>query len=281
MENMSYQILHGGSLMILFVFVLLFSKIVNDMLTPYKLDEELTAKDNVALAVSVAGYFGAVSAIFIGAYLGPSRGIYQDILSVGGYSLMGIALLNLSHVINDKLILYRFSNVKEIIEDRNAGTGAVQFGSYMASGMIIAGAVHGQGGGPHTALAFYFLGQIALIVFTWLYDRMTPFNIHDEIEKDNVAAGVAFGGAMIAIGIILMKGASGSFVSWSYNLYVFAADSLLIFILLPAIRYFFDKIIIPGSPLNHEIQTDQNMGAALLEITVMISFAVILHFTLG
>ena len=47
------------------------------------------------------------------------------------------------------------------------------------------------------------LGQLALIAFAWIYNRITPFDIHDEIEKDNEAAGVSFGGALTAVGIVI------------------------------------------------------------------------------
>ena len=281
MENIGYEILHGASLILLFMFIVLLSKMVNDFFTPYKVDDELTHKDNVALSTSIGGYFCATTIIYIGALLGPSQGILMDLLFVGGYTIFGIILLNISRFINDKLILYKFSNVKEIIEDRNVGTGAVQCGSYIASGMIVAGAIHGEGGGVHTTLAFFALGQTALIAFAWIYNRITPFDIHEEIEKDNVAAGIAFGGTLAAVGIILMKGASGNFVSWQHNLSIFGMDVVLVFILLPIVRIFFDKVIIPGAALNHEIQFDRNLGAGLLEVIMAISFSIILFFTMA
>lgn len=281
METLGYEIMHGGSLILLFMFVLLLAKEANDFVTPYKVDEELHEKDNVALATSMAGYLGATTIIFIGAFLGPSKGILEDLVSVGGYSLLGIILLNLSHVINDRFILYRFCNVKEIIEDRNVGAGAVQFGSYMASGLIVAGSIHGEGGGIASIVVFYTLGQVALIFFTWFYNKITPFDIHDEIEQGNAAVGVALGGTLMAVGIILMKGASGNFVSWGDNLSIFAMDAALVFILLPMVRFFFDKIIMPNASLNHEIQHDRNLGAGLLEMVGAISFSVILLFVMG
>lgn len=280
-EGLGYEVVHGASLILLYLLVLLLSKMLNDYFTPYKIDEELHEKDNVALATSMAGYLGATTIIFIGALLGPSLSILEDLMVVGGYSLLGIALLNLSRVINDRFILHSFSNVKEIITDRNVGTGAVQFGSYFASGLIVAGSIHGEGGGIHTLLVFFALGQIALVIFTKIYNWITPFDIHDEIERDNVAAGVAFGGTLIAVGIILMKGASGNFVDWGHNLSIFVMDVLLVFILLPTVRFFFDKMMMPKASLDHEIQHDRNLGAGLLEMVGAISFSVILLFTMA
>ncbi|MFQ5598485.1 MAG: DUF350 domain-containing protein [Nitrospiria bacterium] len=280
MEGLGDEILHGMALIFLYMLVLLLAKMAKDKLTPYRVDEELHEKDNVALATSIAGYLAATTIIFIGCLLGPSQGITADLMTVGGYSMLGIALLNFSRVINDRFILHSFSNVKEIIEDRNVGTGAVLFGSYVASGLIVAGAIHGEGGGILSLLVFFSLGQISLILFSKIYNWMTPFDIHEEIEHDNIAAGVAFGGTLVAVGIILMKGASGNFVGWAYNLGIFGMDMLLVFLLLPMVRFFFDKVILPKTSLDHEIQYDRNLGAGLIEMIGAISFSVILLFTM-
>jgi len=281
MNSILYGILHGGSLILLYMLMILLSKIINDLITPYRIDEQLTHYDNVALSTSVCGYLTATTIIFAGALIGPSDSILMDLVTVGGYTLIGVLLLSVARYINDKLILYKFRNAKEIIEDRNAGTGAVQFGSYVASGLIIAGAIHGEGGGIATLLAFFGLGQIALIAFSWIYNAVTPYDIHEEIEMDNVAAGVAFGGTLVAVGIILMKGASGNFITWTHNLSVFGADALLVLILLPAVRLFFDKLLIPHADLNKEIQLDRNLGAGFLEMTIAISFSGILYFAMS
>lgn len=276
MDESLYSLLNGATLLVLSVVVFLFAKWVNDLITPYSVDIELATNDNPALAISFAGYLLGVAIIYVGALWGPSQGIVFDLLLVGGYSLGGILLLNLARIINDKVLFPQFSNVKEIIEDRNCGTGAVQFGSYVASALVIAGAVQGQGGGPHTALAFYLAGQIVLIVFVRCYDLLTPFKLHDEIERDNVAAGVACAGGQIGIGIVLMHASAGDFVGWAQNFNVFAMEAAVVLILLPLVRYFFDKAILFGIDLNHEIAHDQNIGAAFIEATAMIGFSAIL-----
>ncbi len=260
----------------LFLGFFLIAKKLKDFLTPYQMDEELTQKDNIALCISVSGYLGATGIIFVGAMMGPQQELWRDVLLVAGYAGLGVLMLNAARIINDKVILYKFSNMKEILEDRNCGTGAVQFGSYVASGLIIAGAIHGEGGGPHTTIIFFLLGQVSLIAFTWVYNKITPFDIHDEIEDDNVAAGVAFGGTLIAFGILMMNAASIEFTSWMESLGYFALDAVLGFIFLPLIRFFFDKMIIPHADLSEEIQTDRNLGASFLEASIAITFAAVL-----
>ena len=269
-----------AALLVLFFALFVVGKWIDNLVTAHEIDRELTQRDNPALAISTAGYYLGIAIIFIGASLGPSYGLEMDLLLVGGYTAGGIVLLLLSRWINDKLILRGFSTQRELIDDRNPGTGVVLFGSYVASALIVAGSVHGQGGGPHTALAFYALGQVALIAFTYLYDLLTPYSLLQEIEQDNFAAGIGFAGALIAIGILIMRAVSGDFESWAVNLASLGWNVLLVFVYLVGLRVFFDKIVIPDDDLNFEIVRDRNVGAGLLEFTVSVGFAAVLFFVL-
>lgn len=269
-----------AAFLVLFAVLFVLGKWLNDLITSHAVDRELTERDNPALAISTAGYYLGIIIIFLGAVIGPSTTLLWDLLVVGGYGLGGIVLLLLSRVINDRLILRGFSAQRELIEDQNPGTGAVLFGSYVASALIVAGSIQGEGGGPLTALVFYALGQVALIAFTWLYDWLAPYSLLDQIEKDNVAAGVGFGGALIAIGIIIMRAVSGDFVSWAEDLQYLGGNVLLVFVYLAGVRFFFDRVIIPQSDLNVEITRDRNVGAGLLEGAVSIGFAAVLFFLL-
>ncbi|MEQ8768785.1 MAG: DUF350 domain-containing protein [Planctomycetota bacterium] len=255
--------------------IFVIAKLVNDWTTPYRIDHELMEKDNPALGVSILGYLLGVGLVLGGVLMGPSRGLGQDLIDIAMYGLLGVVLLNLSRVLNDRLILGRFSNVKEIIEDRNVGTGAVQAGSYIASGLVVAGAVSGQGGGVVTALAFFGLGQACLVIFGLLYERLVPYDLHKEIEADNVAAGVAFGGALLALGIILAKAAGGNFFSWGENLTRFGFTVLVGLILLPLGRFFLEWVLFRSSNLAKEIAEDRNINAGFIELAVLSSFSII------
>jgi uncharacterized membrane protein YjfL (UPF0719 family) len=281
MQTVLIDLSIGLAFVALALLIITAAKLINDFLTPYLIDLELAKKDNVALAVSFSGYLLGVVIVFIGAYLGPSKGLVADLLYVGGWSLFGVVLLNLSRMINDRLILYKFSNVKEIIEDKNVGTGAVQAGSYIASGFVVAGAINGQGGGLLTALAFFFAGQVVLVLFGFIYQFFTRYDIHAEIEDDNIAAGIAFCGALIAIGIVLGHASAGEFINWSANMTTFASEAAIVVILIPLVRLCFDKITFSKVDLNHEISVDRNVGAAILEASAMIAFASILVHIFG
>ena len=201
--------------------ILMIAKFVNDLLTPYSLDEELTVRDNPAIGLSLSGYYAGVMIVFLGA----STGTEGDLLNldrllpelgvVAAYALGGILLLNLGRKLLDKLVLRQFSIYKELVQDRNVGTGAVLCGAYIATALILAGGIYGEippesafagaWTGPITAVCYFLAGQVTLILFSIFYQWITRYDIHAEIEKDNPAAGVAFGGNMVALGILLLK----------------------------------------------------------------------------
>ncbi len=273
-------IITGLILIVAFYVLFLIGKIVNDALhREFKLNFELVEKDNAALALALVGYyFGLVLAIG-GTLVGPSAGIIDDLIDLCIYGPLSIILVNVSWYICDKLILYKFKVSDELIRDQNQGTGVVLAGVSIASGFIIFGAVQGQGGSIWTVIAFWAMGQVILILAGLVYNLITPYNIHDEIEKDNVAAGVSFAGALVAIGAIIGLAGESSFESWAQSLPDYLGYTVLGLVLLPLIRLLTDKVLLPTVKLANEIagQKKPNVGAAYIEAFSYIVAAFIIY----
>lgn len=261
-------IINSAILLISFYVLFFIGKFLNDKIhREYDIAEELVKKDNPALALSLAGYYLGLVISIGGSIAGPSNGIISDFLDIVIYGTTAIILLNLSWFVCDKLILNRFRISDELIRDQNQGTGAVTFGVCVASGFLIYGSVSGEGGNIWTALAFWGVGQVILVIAGILYNFITPYDIHKEIEKDNVAAGVSFAGYLIATGLIIGLSAEGDFYSWSYNLKKYVGYTLLCLVLLPIVRILTDKVLLPSESLSKEIagQEKPNVGAAYIE----------------
>lgn len=243
-------------------------KLVYDLTTPsYRIRDELVEKDNTALAVALVGYyFGLVLAIG-GVVSGASQGLVIDLIDMMIYGPLSILLMNLARVVNDRLILHSFSIRDEIIRDQNPGTGVVVCASYVATGLVIYGAVAGVLGGVVTTVVFWLLGQAALVLAGLVYTWMVPYDVHAEIERDNVAAGIGFAGALIGVGIVVLHAAAGDFISWGMSLQEFALEVALGLVLLPIVRFVTDKVLLPGRRLSDEIanQEKPNVGAGFIE----------------
>ncbi len=284
------------------IIVLVAAKIMQDLVTPYRINDQLTHKDNVSLGLSITGYYLGVIFVFLGALYQPLTPVsdvawweqfdgafWLDVLEVLLYAIVGIVVLNIFRIIVDRIILFKFETEKEIVEKRNTGAGAVEFGVYAAVGIVISGAIAGSGADSDSAsvvdsavrsLAFLGLGMVVLVAYTFFYQVLTPFDMHDEIGKGNAAVGVALGGNLIAIGIVTFKSIFGEFLGWGESIAAFLTFAVLGFVLLYVVRMLVDLVLLPGTRVSHELAVDRNLGAAFIEGAVVISASLILYFAI-
>ena len=286
--------------------ILALAKFARDLvIRHYRIDEEIAAKANLAVALRLSGYLIAVILILLGALYQPlsgggwtavagpeaaggfgfNRELGEEVLRVFLYALAGIVALNLVRVLFDRLVLYKFHLEKEVVEDRNAGAGAAEFGMNVATGLLIAGAVAGDAGSSEgeaalVALAFVGMGLARLVAFALFYEFTTSFNIHDEIERDNAAVGIAFGGNLIAIGLVTMKAVFGDFNGWGEGIAAFLVFGLLGFALLYVVRLLIDLVLLPTVRISQALAEGRNVGVALVEGAAVISAALVLFLAI-
>ena len=285
--------------------ILALAKFARDLVTRnYRVDEEITTNANLAVALRLSGYLIAVILILAGVLYQPlsgggwvssadleaagfgfNRQLGEEVLRVFLYALAGIVALNLVRVLFDRLILYKFQLEKEVVEDRNAGAGAAEFGMYVATGLLIAGAVAGDTGNSEgeaalVALAFFGMGLVLLVAFALFYELTTSFNIHDEIERDNVAVGVALGGNLVGIGLVTLKAVFGDFVGWGESIAAFLVFGVLGFVLLYVVRMLIDLVLLPTVKISQALAEGRNTGVAMVESAAVISSALILFLAI-
>ena len=283
---------------------LLVAKVVQDLVTRYSINQQVTGENNAALGLSLAGYYLGVVFVFVGALYQPltvvrdddwaptSATYWGEVLEVAIYALVGIAVLNAARIVVDRLVLHTFQTEKEIVEGRNTGTGAVEFGVYLATGLVIAGSIAGTGateaGGTEVnvldsavrSLVFLGLGMAVLILYSLFYQLTTSYDIHDEIEQGNTAVGVALAGNLIAVGVVTFKAVFGEFVGWPESLAGFLVFAVLGFVLLFVVRQVADLVLLPGAKLQQELSADRNLGVAFIISAVVISSSLILYFAI-
>ena len=302
--------------------VLVLAKLARDLVTRYKIEEEVGQKQNLAVSVRLSGYFLGVILVFLGALYQPlalavpegatvetvtatgqevatvepltpagqegfgfDLKFGQEVLRVFLYSLAGIVALNLVRLLMDRVILYKFNLENEVVEDQNAGAGAAELGLYVATGLLIAGAVAGEGAGSETTaalttLAFFGMGLALMVLFALFYQVTTPYDIHSEIEGNNTAVGIAFGGNLIAIGLVMFKAVFGTFVGWGESIVVFLIFAIIGFALLYVLRLLIDLLLLPTIRISRALSTGRNVGVAYVESAVVIASALILFLAI-
>jgi uncharacterized membrane protein YjfL (UPF0719 family) len=267
--------------------IFIIGKIAYKLIHPkINIQQELVDKDNFAFILSYVGYFAALIIVIGGTIVGESYDFATDILLIFVYGILGIALLLIAAWISNKLILTKFDLKKEIIADKNEGSGIIEAAIYIANGLILYGALIGESktllSGITTFLIYWIIGNFVLIIASKIFTSWMSYDIHTEIENDNVAAGISFAGAVLAIGIITMNAILDPFVNWTTTLVDISLQTVLGCILLPIIRLFADKILLPGRKLTDEIvnQERPNIGAGLIEAFAYIAAAILITWSI-
>lgn len=261
-------------------------KLIRELLTRYKLDEEVTGKNNTAVGVELMGYYVGLAIAISGVVTGPGSGeIWKDLPIIAIYSLAAIILLNISAFINDKLILFKFDNQKELVEDQNVGTGATMAGSYLATGLIVGASLSGEGSGAWwkglgICGLFFLVGQVVLVLAGLWYQLITRYDVHKVIgENNNAAAGVAFGGFLLAIGYVVRAALSGPSVSLGTDLVAFVVYVVIALILLTIGQLITDIVFLPKANMSDEIGNQGNVAAAAIATAIYITIAVLIVST--
>ncbi len=286
-------VLYSVGCLILAIIILLVAKKLFDLLTPYSVDVQLTEKDNPAIGIVLVGFLMGVTAIICAVFTGgETKGdltfdlVIREVIEVVGYGALGMVCLFVAGIVNDKLILCKFSNRTEIVDNRNAAVGLVIAGTYIGSGLIIAGGIRGSVD-PISMLIAFVAGQVTLVLFAFIYQKATTFDDHQELgENKNVPAGFAFGGNLVGYGLILMNAVRiptanpSEAWGWSDCLVHFLYYAVTGCVLLVVTRIFTDRLFLPKAKIRHEIVVDRNLNAGILEASLAIAVGSVLVFCL-
>ena len=278
LEHLPWQ---GFFYMFVILAILIIAKLINNSLNfSYRISKQLLKIDNKALALSFAGYLTGVFIIILSLSSQMSNDWYlsldsilKNILSLMVWTLLGIILLNISKLINDKILFSQFSNTKEIIHDQNMGMGIIQASTYISSAIIIEAILFGETSQTwwvevSDILLFFLFVHLILWGFTYIYQLITPYDIHHKLEKDNVAVGVSLSGYFISLALIV-----NHYLYQTYNLLVLLCWVINGIVLMFIFRILIDKAFFIGSDLNKEIAEDNNWGVACIEAALMIALA--------
>jgi len=269
---------HFPNLILVIITLLLMwiGKKVFNLFVSYSLEHQLVKEDNKAIAICFFGYLAGVAIILEGVLEGGSTSLVQEIIEISVWGIVGIILLNLAGKLNDQLILRRFQNKIELLEKRNVAVGVVMAGSYLASAMIIRSIILGESVGwlidIIIIILYFLLAQIAFFIYSVVYQIVTKYNYHQEIEDGNVAAGIALGFNLLAVGILLAIP-----LRTSFSIVLFLAWFVIGSAVMAFFRFVMDRVIIPLEKLDEEIHQDRNWGVAFLEGCFSIAAIIILQ----
>ena len=257
-------------LVVVLMLILFFGKIAFDLLVRLlhrkNADHELSESDNPAFGISFCGFLVGIAIATLSGISRSGLSYTADIALMVTHGAFTIAALLLAWIINDKGILYRISNADAIFAKRNIGVGLIESGSFIATSLVLSGAW--TSGGWGAVITWFIVGQLMFTLVAFLYQLITPYDIHSEVEKDNLACAIGFAGFLIAAGQLAGRAIAGP----SNHLGADLRDSSLYLVIglvtLVIIRLLIGRVFLRTAQLNKEISGDRNPNAGMAEAVI-------------
>jgi uncharacterized membrane protein YjfL (UPF0719 family) len=262
------------------ILVVWFVKLADDKRAPFDEDKAMLLESNLAVGLRKSGTCLGLFLALAGVLSGRTPSILSDLLNFFKATIMVVIFLFITFEINKWIILRKVNN-DEAVAKGNVAVGAVEFSTFVGTGMIMNGAFTGEGGGLWAAGVFFILGQIALVIAFYLDAAIARRNIQEEIElKGNIAEGIDVAGVLIAISIILRASIIGPFTGWIPGLEGFGMYLVLGLLTLFIFKYLARKIFMPRVSYADEMDKQHNEAVAILAACIEISVAVFIANTM-
>jgi len=241
----------------------------------YSADRQIAESGNLAIALRRAGVYLGVAVGMLGALSGGGGDFLADVLATAIEGAAVFVFLFVALVVSDRIVVTGLDNAGAL-RDGNVAVGLVELGISVATGLVAYGSFAGEGGGLASAVVFFALGQVGLVLLTIAYERVTPYHVLDGVRAGNVAAGLMLGGMLLAFGFILNACLSGRFVGWQQDLTSFGASAGAGLVVLLLLQWPIDRLFLPGTTLRHHIEAAPNPAAVAVAVSVKLALAVVI-----
>lgn len=236
--------------------------------------------DNRARALREVGDVLAVfllgAAVVKNCVLGES--LARDAAWTAAFGAMGLLLLELTGFLGVRLLLRK--RLAESLDRGNVAAGVAAASHYVATGILTSRAVAGSDlRGLGLSLTFFALAQMAHQLLVALYRTLTTYDDAEQIEGENLAAAISFGGLSIAVATIVARALEGDFVDWPTSLAGFGLLVATALALYPVRQLIVQGLLLGGrlslrgGDLDEGIGRDRNVAAAALEAASYIGAA--------
>lgn len=247
----------------------------------FSFTEELTERDNPAFGTCLTGYLVGLAFALAGAFPTNSESVADALISMTYSGVLAILLMRASIVINDRLILTKFSITDEMLRDRNLGTGMAVAGSSIGTGLVLAGALTGESDSYVLAIRdiilYWAVGQALFIAGARLFYATAGYDVQGSLEHDdNAATGISLGGFLASLGILLgaiLKNSSSNI--WE-ELAITVVEVLVGGAILIFTRFVTERLILPRVNLANEIAAQKNTAAGLIVAAASIITALLM-----
>jgi uncharacterized membrane protein YjfL (UPF0719 family) len=192
----------------------------------------------------VLGVFLVASSAVRGAVHGAN--LVADLCHVAIFAVVALTLMMVTGHLGVRALLR--SRLPAELERGNVAAGVAAGAHHVAVAVITSRAV--SGGDLRDlglSVAFFAIGQVTLIGFITLFRALTVYDDAEQIQGENLAAALSYGGVSVAVAIIVARAIEGEFVSWAESLKGYGGVLLFLLVLYP-VRQILVQVVLLGAP---------------------------------
>lgn len=269
-------------------------KLIKGWVSNLHANDEITKRDNFAFGLSFAAGLAGLAIVLTGITSGNfADTLLEEAMQMGGYGLVGIALIKLGHFFQDKVALRKVDLHFEIVKG-NVTAALIEFGHIVTVAILIRSALiwvltEGWHGLPIVIAAFIIGNIIMLLVSQYRVQLFKRTNkngdcLQQAIKDNNLAVGVRYAGFLIGSGLAITAATglapyNADNINMSLLYWASAAIfSLVMFILLHLITI---KIILSGTDISDEVNRQKNVGVAAISATTSFAIGLTMATLLG
>ncbi|MEL0657870.1 DUF350 domain-containing protein [Psychromonas arctica] len=249
--------------------------------------DELAKKDNFAYGISMAGGVAAMGIALSGAITGELAGSYQiEFIGMLSYGLAGLILIKAGRYIHDKFALPDF-NKQELILDRNIAVALVDAASVIATAIVVRAAIMWVDGltvDTFIALiAAWIVSQVMLVIITrlfeWKYAKNNGISFQTALVNEHIALSLRYSGYLISTAMSVT--AASYFIIFDANalwhgIAQWVVISIILMALLTVLTAVAKFLVLWGINRREEVEDQQNVGIATIELAISFSIALLL-----
>ncbi len=226
---------------------------------------------------------GDVLAVFL---IGPAivkscvlgESVAHDVTWCAAFAALGLVLLEGSGVLGLRLLLRK--RIAPALDRDNCAAGIAGACHYVAMGILVSRAATGNDvRGIGLALVFFALALVTHQMLMILFRALTTYDDAEQIDGENLAAAVSYGGLSIALAIVLARALQGDFVDWPSSISGFGLVALTALGFYPLRQIVVQGLLagslptLRGGALDLAIGRDRKVGAAALEAACYVGAA--------
>lgn len=204
--------------------------------------------------------------------------VRHDVTWCAAFAGLGLVLLEGSGMLGVRALLGK--RLAAALDRDNCAAGVAVACHYIAMGILVSRAAAGNDlRAVGLALVFFALALVTHQMLMVLFRALTTYDDAEQIEGENVAAAVSWGGLSIAIAIVLARGLQGDFEGWGASVSGFGLVALTALGFYPLRQIVVQGLLVGSSPtlrggaLDLAIGRDRKVGAAALEASCYVGAA--------